>query len=47
VRHATARQLFDTVSARTEELLALAQKVATETAEPIKQSVTRAFNTVV
>jgi phasin len=44
---AHARQQFDTVSAQNKELLALAQKVAIETAEPIKQSVTKAFNKVV
>jgi len=44
---AHARQQFDTVSAQNKELLALAQKVAIETAEPIKQSVTKAFNRVV
>ena len=44
---AHARQQFDTVSAQSKELLALAQKVAIETAEPIKQSVTKAFNKVV
>jgi hypothetical protein len=44
---AHGRQQFDTVSAQNKELLALAQKVAIETAEPIKHSVTKAFNNAV
>ena len=44
---AHARQQFDTVSAQNKELLALAQKVAIETAEPVKQSVAKAFNNAV
>jgi hypothetical protein len=42
-----ARQQSDTISAQNKELLALAQTVAIEAAEPIKQSVTKAFNKVV
>ena len=38
------RTQFDTVTAQGKELAGLAQKVATETAEPIKESVTSAFN---
>ena len=34
------------MTAQTKELTALAQKVATETAEPIKESVTSAFKKV-
>ena len=40
------RKQFDTMNAQTKELSALAQKVATETAEPIKESVTSAFKKV-
>ena len=36
-----AHRNFDTVSAQNKELLELVQKVATETAEPIKQGFTR------
>jgi len=43
---AHARKQFETVSAQTKELAALAQKVATETAEPVKESVTKAFKKV-
>ena len=43
---AHARKQFETVTAQTKELTALAQKVATETAEPIKDSVTKAFKKV-
>jgi hypothetical protein len=43
---AHARQQFDRVSAQNKELLALAQKVAVEIAEPIKQSATKGFNKV-
>ena len=43
---AHARKQFETVTAQTKELAALAQKVATETAEPIKDSVTKAFKKV-
>jgi phasin len=41
-----ARKQFDTISAQTKELTALAQKVATETAEPLKAGVTSAFKKV-
>jgi phasin len=41
-----ARKQFDAVSAQTKELGALAQKIATETAEPIKESMTSAFKKV-
>ena len=40
------RKQFDALTAQTKELTALAQKVATETAEPIKESVTSAFKKV-
>ena len=40
------RKQFDTLNAQTKELSALAQKVATETCEPIKESVTSAFKKV-
>ena len=40
---AHARKQFEAVTAQTKDLAALAQKVATETAEPIKDSVTKAF----
>ncbi len=43
---AHARKQFETLSAQTKELTALAQKVATETVEPIKESVTSAFKKV-
>ena len=43
---AHARKQFETVSAQTKELAALAQKVATDTAEPVKESVTKAFKNV-
>lgn len=38
------RSQFDTVTAQAKELADHAQKVATETAEPMKQSVTSVFN---
>lgn len=41
---ARLRKQFDTVSTQNKELCALAQVVATETAEPIKTSVSKAFN---
>ncbi len=41
-----SRQNFDVASAQNKELWDLVQKVATETAEPIKQSVTRALQKV-
>ena len=37
------RQQFDAMLAQSKELTALAQKVATDTAEPIKESVSAAF----
>jgi phasin len=37
------RKQFDTTVAQTKELTEVAQKVATETAEPIKESLTNAF----
>ena len=40
------RKQFDALAGQTKELTALAQKVATETAEPIKESVTSAFKKV-
>jgi|SRR5262245_43051218 phasin len=43
---AHARKQFETVSEQTKELAALAQKVATETVEPFKSGVTKAFRKV-
>src|SRR5262245_58624436 len=43
---AHARKQFDALSAQSKELAALAQKVATETTEPIKAGVTTAFKKV-
>jgi phasin len=40
------RKQFDAFSAQSKELTALAQKVATETTEPLKESVTTAFKKV-
>jgi phasin len=40
------RKQFDTMSVQTKELSSLAQKVATDTCEPIKESVTSAFKKV-
>ena len=40
---AHARKQFEAVTAQTQEFAALAQKVATETSEPIKESMTKAF----
>ena len=40
------RKQFDTLSAQSKELTALAQKVTTETVEPIKESVTSVFKKV-
>jgi phasin len=42
-----ARKNFDVASAQNMELWGLAQKVATETAEPIKKSVTRVLQKVI
>ena len=41
-----ARKQFETVTGQTKELTALAQKVTTESAEPLKDSVTKAFKKV-
>src|SRR5580704_4782360 len=41
-----ARKQFETLSAQTKEFTALAQKVATETSEPIKSGVSKVFNKV-
>jgi phasin len=41
-----ARKQFEALSAQTKELAALVQKVATETSEPIKESVAGAFKKV-
>lgn len=43
---AHARKQFETLTAQTKELATLAQKVAAETAEPIKSGVTSAFKKV-
>jgi len=43
---AHARKQFEAVTAQTKDLAALAQKVATDTAEPIKDSVSKAFSKV-
>ena len=43
---AHARKQFDAMSAQTKELTALAQKVATESTEPLKAGVTNAFKKV-
>jgi phasin len=43
---AHARKQFETVSEQSKELAALAQKVATETTEPLKTGVTKAFRKV-
>jgi phasin len=44
---AHARKQFEAMSAQTKELTAFAQKVASDTAEPIKGSVTKVFNKAV
>ena len=41
-----ARAQFETMTAQAKELAALAQKVATETAEPMKEGVSKAFKKV-
>ena len=46
VSTAHARKQFDVLSAQTKELTTLAQKVATESAEPIKSGMTKAFSKV-
>ena len=43
---AHARKQFEALTAQTKDLAALAQKVATDTAEPIKGSVTKSFSKV-
>jgi phasin len=43
---AHARKQFEALSSQTKELTALAQKVAAETAEPVKESVSKAFKKV-
>ncbi|MEA2935571.1 MAG: hypothetical protein QOD74_2217, partial [Variibacter sp.] len=43
---AHARKQFETLSAQSKELASLAQKVSTETAEPIKAGFSKAFNAV-
>ncbi len=43
---AHARKQFEAMSVQTRELAAIAQKVATETSEPIKESVASAFKKV-
>jgi phasin len=43
---AHTRKQFETLSAQSKELGALAQKVATETAEPIKSGMNKAFSKV-
>ena len=40
------RSQFEAVTAQTKELTALAQKVTTETTEPLKESVNSAFKKV-
>ena len=43
---AHSRKQFEALTAQSKELVAIAQKVATETAEPVKESVTKAFKKV-
>jgi hypothetical protein len=43
---AHVRKQFDALSEQTKELTALAQKVASETSEPIRQGMTGAFKKV-
>jgi phasin len=43
---AHARKQFETVTVQTKELTALAQKVTSETTDPIKESVTKVFKKV-
>jgi hypothetical protein len=40
------RKQFETLTDQTKELTALAQKVATETGEPLKTGVSKVFNKV-
>ena len=46
VSTARARKQFEAVAEQTKELAALAQKVTTETAEPVKAGITKAFKKV-
>jgi phasin len=46
VSTAHARKHFEAVADQTKELTALAQKVTTETAEPVKAGITKAFKKV-
>jgi phasin len=46
VSTAHARKQFEAVAHQTKELTALAQKVTTETTEPVKASITKTFNKV-
>jgi phasin len=48
VQHSTeqARKQFELITAQNKELWTLAQKMAAATAEPVKQSVTKAFNRI-
>ena len=43
---AHARKQFETLTAQSKELAALAQKVATDTTEPVKESMNKAFKKV-
>jgi hypothetical protein len=43
---AHSRKQFETLTAQTKELAAIAQKVATETAEPVKESFGKVFKKV-
>jgi phasin len=43
---AHARKQFEVVTAQTKDLTSMAQKVATETSEPLKTGVTKAFSKV-
>jgi hypothetical protein len=43
---AHARKQFEAVTAQTKDLAALAQKMATDTAEPMKDSVSKAFSKI-
>jgi phasin len=43
---AHSRKQFEAVTAQSKELVAIAQKVATETAEPVKESFSKAFKKV-
>ncbi|HLH94195.1 MAG TPA: phasin [Xanthobacteraceae bacterium] len=43
---AHARRQFEALTSQSKELAALAQKVATETTEPVKESMTKAFKKV-